>query len=41
MTADNNAEEEGSRFINHDRHCGQEWEDERSCACNDRCPVCN
>jgi hypothetical protein len=23
------------------RHCGQSWRDEWSCACNDRCPVCN
>jgi uncharacterized protein with PIN domain len=28
-------------FVNHYRHCGQEWSDEWSCACNDRCPVCN
>lgn len=22
-------------------HCGITWDDEWSCACNDRCPVCN
>lgn len=21
--------------------CGEEWDDEWSCACNDRCPACN
>jgi hypothetical protein len=21
-------------------HCGQQWQDEWSCQCNDRCPVC-
>lgn len=28
-------------FRNFYRHCGEEWEDEHSCQCNDRCPVCN
>ena len=27
-------------FRNHYRHCGQEWEDEWDCMCNDECPVC-
>jgi hypothetical protein len=22
-------------------HCGTSWDDEWSCMCNDRCPVCN
>lgn len=30
-----------SQFINHYRHCDQEWEDVWSCECNDRCPICN
>jgi hypothetical protein len=33
-------DEEPGRFINRYRHCGQEWEDRWSCACNDKCPVC-
>lgn len=28
-------------FRNYYRHCGEEWCDEWSCMCNDRCPVCN
>lgn len=28
-------------YLNQYRHCGIEWEDTWSCACNDRCPVCN
>lgn len=29
------------RYLNHYRHCGQEWNDVESCMWNDRCPVCN
>jgi len=29
-----------SSVLNHYRHCGAEWSDLWSCACNDRCPVC-
>lgn len=30
------------RFANHYRcPCGEEWEDEWCCACNDKCPRCN
>jgi hypothetical protein len=39
--AEKDGEELESWFINHYRHCGQEWEDRWSSACNDRCPVCN
>lgn len=28
-------------FLNRYKHCGQVWEDHWSCACNDRCPICN
>lgn len=35
------ATEEKLRFLNHYRHCGEEWSEEWSCMCNDRCPVCN
>ncbi len=28
-------------FRNYYRHCGQEWQDEHDCMCNDKCPVCN
>lgn len=28
-------------FLNRYKHCNVEWEDEWSCMCNDRCPVCN
>ncbi len=30
------------RFVNHYRcpECGEEWQDEWSCACNDECPGC-
>jgi hypothetical protein len=31
----------GLWFRNHYRHCGQEWNDEWSCMCNDKCPVCD
>lgn len=36
-----NDEESTTRFRNHYQHCGTEWTEEWSCACNDRCPVCN
>ena len=29
------------RFTNYYRHCGQEWNDQWSSMCNDRCPECN
>lgn len=29
-----------STVLNRYRHCGTEWTDLWSCACNDRCPVC-
>lgn len=32
---------EPHRFRMFYSHCGTEWEDTWSCACNDRCPVCN
>lgn len=29
-------------FLNHYHcPCGEEWDDEHSCTCNDRCPKCN
>lgn len=31
---------EEPQFRNYYRHCGEEWEDVWSCACNDECPVC-
>lgn len=31
----------GHWYRNHYRHCKTEWNDEWSCTCNDRCPVCN
>jgi len=33
--------EEPTRYRNRYRHCGQDWGDTWSCACNDKCPVCN
>jgi hypothetical protein len=35
--------ESDARFLNHYRcsECGHEWEDEWSCACNDRCVECD
>jgi hypothetical protein len=33
-------DEDEAKFRNHYRHCGQEWTDDWSCQCNDRCPVC-
>jgi hypothetical protein len=30
-----------TEYLNKYRHCGQEWEDRWSCACNDKCPVCD
>lgn len=29
------------QFTNFYVHCQQDWDDEWSCMCNDRCPVCN
>jgi hypothetical protein len=34
-------QQDETRFTNFFVHCRQEWEDEWSCMCNDRCPVCN
>jgi hypothetical protein len=34
-------DEPEQQFLNRYRHCGREWEDRWSCACNDRCPVCD
>lgn len=28
-------------YQNHYAHCDQQWTDQWSCMCNDRCPVCN
>ena len=30
-------------FLNryHCEACGESWEDEWDCTCNDRCPICN
>jgi hypothetical protein len=28
-------------YRNFYRHCGEEWDDEWSCMCNDECPVCH
>jgi hypothetical protein len=33
--------EDAMRFLNRYRHCETDWEDAWSCACNDRCPVCD
>ena len=32
-----------ARFLNHYEctNCGNSWQDEWSCACDDRCPVCD
>lgn len=32
---------EAPQFVNHYRHCGQEWSDTWSSMCNDKCPKCN
>lgn len=29
-----------TEYVNKYRHCGEEWEDTWSCACNSECPVC-
>ncbi len=31
---------EETGFTNYYRHCGVEWQDTWSCACNDECPKC-
>lgn len=28
-------------YVNTYEHCGETWQDEWDCMCNDRCPVCN
>ena len=33
--------EKQALFEIHYEHCGEEWTDYWSCACNDRCPKCN
>ena len=33
--------EDPTHCRNRYRRCGQEWGDTWSCACNDKCPVCN
>ena len=34
-------DESETSFTNYYIHCGVEWQDEWSCMCDDRCPVCN
>lgn len=38
-------EEEGQKYLNHyecdQPGCGEVWDDEWSCMCDDRCPKCN
>lgn len=29
------------QYLNKYEHCEQEWQDTWSCACNDKCPMCN
>lgn len=39
---ESDAEEEKQQFLNkYACPCGETWEDQWSCACNDRCPSCN
>jgi len=34
--------EEEKKYLNYYKcECGEEWEDEWSCTCDDRCPKCN
>lgn len=28
------------KYRNYYKHCGEEWDDEWSCMCNDECPIC-
>lgn len=35
------ADEAEDRWTNHYFHCGQRWDDDWSCQCNDSCPVCH
>lgn len=36
-----NAQEDKSTLVNWYRHCDTSWVMVWSCACDDRCPVCN
>jgi len=38
---DQESSDKGKLYINHYSHCGQEWDANWSCQCNDRCPACN
>ncbi len=40
MSHDRDAPDDAPIFRMTYRHCGVEWSDTWTCACNDECPVC-